>query len=147
MAELWPEIFFCHNSHEGAVLIYPKLYSIPYGLFLILCSTQETLASSKYILSWTKEIIFPYPKVYRIVYLYIFLSLPYCLRSFPYYYILRFWNKLSKLLSNLDIHFIIGCILISDRAERHDFWSRFLLFILLFFFPLFFRREEKMVKE
>ena len=30
----------------------------------------------------------------------------------------------------------------TDRAERHDFKSRFLLFILLFFFPLF-RREEK----
>ena len=24
-----------------------------------------------------------------------------------------------------------------DRAERHDFWSRFLPFFLLFFFPLF----------
>ena len=34
-----------------------------------------------------------------------------------------------------------------DRAERHDLNSRFLLFILLFFFPLFFRREEERGKE
>ena len=37
-------------------------------------------------------------------------------------------------------------IKINDRAERHNFWSQFLLFILLFFFPLFLggkRKEEK----
>ena len=30
-----------------------------------------------------------------------------------------------------------------DRAERHDLNSRFLLFILLFFFPLFLEGREK----
>ena len=30
-----------------------------------------------------------------------------------------------------------------DRAERHAFWSRFLLFILLFFFPLFWGGKRK----
>ena len=30
-----------------------------------------------------------------------------------------------------------------DRAERHDFWSRFLLFILLSFFPLFLGGKRK----
>jgi hypothetical protein len=47
--------FFCHNSQEGAALIYPKLYTYFMDLyqsknanisggffFLILCSTQET---------------------------------------------------------------------------------------------------------
>ena len=29
-----------------------------------------------------------------------------------------------------------------DRAEGHDFWSRFLLFILFFFFPLFLRGKR-----
>ena len=28
-------------------------------------------------------------------------------------------------------------LFLGDRAERHDFWSQFLLFILCFFFPLF----------
>ena len=32
---------------------------------------------------------------------------------------------------------------IIDRAERHDFWSRFLVFILLFFVPLFLRGKRK----
>ena len=34
-----------------------------------------------------------------------------------------------------------------DRAEFYDLKSRFLLFILVFFFPLFFRGEEKRGKE
>ena len=31
----------------------------------------------------------------------------------------------------------------NDRAERHDFWSRFLPLILLFFFPLFLGGKRK----
>ena len=30
-----------------------------------------------------------------------------------------------------------------DRAKRHDFWSQFLLFILLLSFPLFLREKRK----
>ena len=32
-----------------------------------------------------------------------------------------------------------------DDPERHDVKSRFLIFILLFLFPLFFRGEEKRI--
>ena len=62
--------------------------------------------------------------------------------KFPIFYhdqfkILRYWI-MGKTKDNvfllLDNHY-------QDRAERHDFWSGFLLFILLFFFPL--KEEEK----
>ena len=33
--------------------------------------------------------------------------------------------------------------IMKDRAERHDFRTRFLLFILLFFFPLFLGGKRK----
>ena len=34
MAELWHKFFFfCHNSQEGAVLIYPKLYTYSMDLY------------------------------------------------------------------------------------------------------------------
>ena len=35
------------------------------------------------------------------------------------------------------------CSIICDLVERHDFWSRFLLFIPLFFFPLFLGEKRK----
>jgi hypothetical protein len=34
-------------------------------------------------------------------------------------------------------------VFLTDRAERYDFGSRFLLFILLFFFPLFLGGKSK----
>ena len=37
--------------------------------------------------------------------------------------------------------------LLCDQAERHDFLSRFLLLILLFFFPLFLEGREKGEKD
>ena len=42
------------------------------------------------------------------------------------------------------IDFILFCVKEKrDRAERHDFWSRFLLTILLFFFHLFLGGKRK----
>ena len=42
-----------------------------------------------------------------------------------------------KLISQTCFH------VYKDRAERHDFWLRFLLFILLFFSPLFLGGKRK----
>ena len=49
----------------------------------------------------------------------------------------------KRLIHLLVINLTREILLYLDRTERFDFWSRFLLFIPLFFFPLFFRREEK----
>ena len=39
-----------------------------------------------------------------------------------------------------------NCLILVDRAERHDLKWRFLLFILLFFFPLFLSGKTKREK-
>ena len=39
-----------------------------------------------------------------------------------------------------------NCLILVDRAERHDLKLRFLLFILLFFFPLFLSGKTKREK-
>ena len=54
--------------------------------------------------------------------------------------------KLSSSETKLCNNKNISTFLLKDRAKRHDFWSRFFLFILLFFYPLILggkRKEEK----
>ena len=54
-----------------------------------------------------------------------------------------------RFFSEKRVPYFLLYSLLTDRAERHDLKSRFLLFILLFFFPLFLggnRKVEKNIK-
>ena len=54
--------------------------------------------------------------------------------------LVMYWRGLLATIIGLWFGIIVQTVyftLVKDRAERHDFWLWFLLFILLFFFPLF----------
>ena len=122
-------IFLNHATkiEQKGIVFWPRLWLFILLFFFPLLYIHKYLRNAPFILYLHKELFFSLEEW----------------SIFGYIYPLGTGNIISSHLRKWKCPIYIITHTGDDGAKRHEFWSCFLLFILLFFYPLFFRREEK----